>query len=107
MTMLRVRKNLNRWMTGVGSLVMMNLKLNKIEVEASVEIARQNSPGLSFPTPNAKATSVCDDNYEADTASDDNAKVDDRSGFTRDDEPEVEQDRSGASDRASVGAKVE
>ncbi|GJU06230.1 hypothetical protein Tco_1122660 [Tanacetum coccineum] len=30
-------------------------------LEASVEIARNNSPGLSFPTPNAKAMSVCDD----------------------------------------------
>ncbi|GKC26270.1 hypothetical protein Tco_1033564 [Tanacetum coccineum] len=33
--------------------------------------------------------------------------VDDRNGFTRDDEPEAEQDESGASDRASAGAKVE
>ncbi|GKC04827.1 hypothetical protein Tco_0996437 [Tanacetum coccineum] len=173
-------------------------------LEASVEIARKNSPGLSFPTPNAKATSLCDDideaddavDYnakatsvhddfgvpnaaaddnakatsvcddidEADAAADDNAKatsvhddvgvpdaaaddnakamsvcddineadataddnakatsvhddvgvpdavaddnVDDRNGFTHDDEPKAEQDRSGASDRASAGAKV-
>ncbi|GJR37148.1 hypothetical protein Tco_1212832 [Tanacetum coccineum] len=44
-------------------------------LEASVEIARKNSPGLSFPTPNAKATSVCDDIDEADAAADDNAKA--------------------------------
>ncbi|GJZ99308.1 hypothetical protein Tco_0671859 [Tanacetum coccineum] len=44
-------------------------------LEASVEIARKNSPGLSFPTPNAKAMSVCDDIDEADTAADDNEKA--------------------------------
>nr|GEV50916.1 hypothetical protein [Tanacetum cinerariifolium] len=33
--------------------------------------------------------------------------VDDQNGFTHDDEPEAEQDGSGASDRASVGAKFE
>nr|GEZ09797.1 hypothetical protein [Tanacetum cinerariifolium] len=44
-------------------------------LEASVEIARKNSPGLSFPTPNAKATSVCDDIDEADAATNDNAKA--------------------------------
>nr|GEV54007.1 reverse transcriptase domain-containing protein [Tanacetum cinerariifolium] len=43
-------------------------------LEASVEIARKNSHGLSFPTPNAKATSVCDDIDEADAATNDNAK---------------------------------
>ncbi|GKA17451.1 hypothetical protein Tco_0697288, partial [Tanacetum coccineum] len=43
-------------------------------LEASVEIARTNSPGLSFPTPNAKATSVCDDIDEANAAANDNAK---------------------------------
>ncbi|GKC11772.1 putative reverse transcriptase domain-containing protein, partial [Tanacetum coccineum] len=42
--------------------------------EASVEIARKNSPGLSFPTPNAKAMSVCDDIGEADATANDNAK---------------------------------
>nr|GEV67805.1 hypothetical protein [Tanacetum cinerariifolium] len=77
-------EHLNRWMTEMGSLVMMNLKLNKIYVklesyyknlEASVEIARKNSNGLSFLTPNAKATSVCDDINEADVAADDNAKA--------------------------------
>nr|GEV84773.1 phospholipase-like protein [Tanacetum cinerariifolium] len=41
---------------------------------ASVKIARKNLPGLSFLTPNAKATSVCDDIDEADAATDDNAK---------------------------------
>ncbi|GKB34852.1 phospholipase-like protein, partial [Tanacetum coccineum] len=46
-----------------------------ILTEASVEIARKNSPGLSFLTPNAKATSVCDDINEADAAADDNAKA--------------------------------
>ncbi|GKC35690.1 hypothetical protein Tco_1048074, partial [Tanacetum coccineum] len=44
-------------------------------MEASVEIARKNSPVLSFPTPNAKAMSVCDDIDEADVAADDNAKA--------------------------------
>nr|GEV37424.1 hypothetical protein [Tanacetum cinerariifolium] len=44
-------------------------------LEASVEIARKNSSGLSFLTPNAKATSVCDDIDEADAAADDNAKA--------------------------------
>ncbi|GJV46134.1 hypothetical protein Tco_1430670 [Tanacetum coccineum] len=44
-------------------------------LEASVEIAQKNSPGLSLPTPNAKATSVCDDIDEADAAADDNAKA--------------------------------
>ncbi|GKC96614.1 hypothetical protein Tco_1162056, partial [Tanacetum coccineum] len=44
-------------------------------LEASVKIARKNSPGLSFPTPNAKAMSVCDDIDEADAVADDNAKV--------------------------------
>ncbi|GJX09525.1 hypothetical protein Tco_0199384 [Tanacetum coccineum] len=44
-------------------------------LEASVDIARKNSHGLSFLTPNAKATSVCDGNYEADVAADDNAKA--------------------------------
>ncbi|GJY99015.1 hypothetical protein Tco_0516445 [Tanacetum coccineum] len=44
-------------------------------LEASVEIARKNSLGLSFPTPNAKAMSVCDDIDEADAAADDNAKA--------------------------------
>nr|GEU95076.1 hypothetical protein [Tanacetum cinerariifolium] len=43
-------------------------------LEASIEIARNNSPGLSFPTPNPKATSVCDYIDEADAAADDNAK---------------------------------
>ncbi|GJT46695.1 retrotransposon protein, putative, ty3-gypsy subclass [Tanacetum coccineum] len=43
-------------------------------LEASVDIARKNSPGLSFLTHNAKATSVCDDIDEADVAADDNAK---------------------------------
>ncbi|GKE32928.1 hypothetical protein Tco_1452250, partial [Tanacetum coccineum] len=44
-------------------------------LEASVEIARRNLPGLTFPTPNAKATSVCDDIDEVDAAADDNAKA--------------------------------
>ncbi|GJV40234.1 hypothetical protein Tco_1418674 [Tanacetum coccineum] len=44
-------------------------------LEASVDIARKNSPGLSFLTHNAKATSVCDDIDEADVAADDNAKA--------------------------------
>nr|GFB32301.1 hypothetical protein [Tanacetum cinerariifolium] len=44
-------------------------------LEASVEIARKNSPGLSFPTPNAKATSVHDDVGVPDVAVDDNAKA--------------------------------
>ncbi|GJW41239.1 hypothetical protein Tco_0067084 [Tanacetum coccineum] len=44
-------------------------------LEASVEIARKNSPGLSFPTPNAKATSVHDDVSVPDSAVDDNAKA--------------------------------
>nr|GEV81078.1 phospholipase-like protein [Tanacetum cinerariifolium] len=43
-------------------------------LEATVEIARKNSPGFSFPTPNAKTTSVCDDIDEADVVADDNAK---------------------------------
>nr|GEX65723.1 hypothetical protein [Tanacetum cinerariifolium] len=44
-------------------------------LEASVEIARKNSPGLSFPTSNAKDMSVCDDIDEADVAADNNAKA--------------------------------
>nr|GEW61408.1 phospholipase-like protein [Tanacetum cinerariifolium] len=44
-------------------------------LEASVEIARKNSHGLSFSTPNTKATSVCDDIDEADAVADDNAKA--------------------------------
>nr|GEU88186.1 phospholipase-like protein [Tanacetum cinerariifolium] len=59
MTMLRVRKDLNRWMTKTGSIVMMNLKLNKMEVVPQIE----------------RATSVCYDIDEADAAADDNAKA--------------------------------
>ncbi|GJS34664.1 phospholipase-like protein [Tanacetum coccineum] len=44
-------------------------------LEASVEIARKNSLGLSFLTPNSKAMSVCDDTDEANAATDDNAKA--------------------------------
>nr|GEZ83259.1 phospholipase-like protein [Tanacetum cinerariifolium] len=44
-------------------------------LEASVEIARKNSLGLSFPTPNVKAMSVYDDIDEADTVVDDNANA--------------------------------
>ncbi|GKF94018.1 hypothetical protein Tco_0283718, partial [Tanacetum coccineum] len=51
------------------------LESNYKNLEASVEIARKNSPGLSFPTTNAKATSVCDDIDEADAAADDNSKA--------------------------------
>ncbi|GKA03248.1 ribonuclease H-like domain-containing protein [Tanacetum coccineum] len=51
------------------------LELYYKNLEASVEIARTNSPRLSFPTPNAKATSVCDDIDKADAAIDDNAKT--------------------------------
>ncbi|GJX50457.1 hypothetical protein Tco_0277302 [Tanacetum coccineum] len=45
------------------------------EVALEEELDLKNSPGLSFPTPNAKATSVCDDIDETDAATDDNAKV--------------------------------
>ncbi|GJW75168.1 hypothetical protein Tco_0134538 [Tanacetum coccineum] len=41
-------------------------------LEAYVEIDKKNSPRLSFPTPNAKATSVRDDVYVPDAAADDN-----------------------------------
>nr|GEW73246.1 hypothetical protein [Tanacetum cinerariifolium] len=45
------------------------------KLEASVEIARKNSSGLSLLNPNAKATSVCDDTDEADATADDNSKA--------------------------------
>ncbi|GJU51550.1 phospholipase-like protein [Tanacetum coccineum] len=41
-------------------------------LEAYVEIDNKNSPRLSFPTPNAKATSVCDDVCVTNAAADDN-----------------------------------
>nr|GEU97536.1 hypothetical protein [Tanacetum cinerariifolium] len=44
-------------------------------LEASIEIARKKAHGLSFPTPNVKAMSVCDDIDEADAVVDDNAKA--------------------------------
>nr|GEW94557.1 putative reverse transcriptase domain-containing protein [Tanacetum cinerariifolium] len=44
-------------------------------LKATVKIARKNSHGLSFPTHNAKATSVHDDVGVPDAATDDNAKV--------------------------------
>nr|GEV51314.1 retrovirus-related Pol polyprotein from transposon TNT 1-94 [Tanacetum cinerariifolium] len=44
-------------------------------LEASIEIAKKNSPRSSFLISNANAMSVCDDIDEADAAADDNAKA--------------------------------
>ncbi|GJT49344.1 hypothetical protein Tco_0975501 [Tanacetum coccineum] len=45
------------------------------KVKETKSTKEKDSPGLSFPTPNAKATSVCDDIDEADATTNDNAKA--------------------------------
>nr|GFA04524.1 hypothetical protein [Tanacetum cinerariifolium] len=51
------------------------LKSSYKELEAYVEIAKKSFPVLSFSTPNAKDTSVCDDVGEPDAATNYNAKA--------------------------------
>ncbi|GJR57489.1 hypothetical protein Tco_1499651 [Tanacetum coccineum] len=61
----------------VDSLTSRYVKLEPCykNLAAYVEIAKKNLPGLSFPTPNAKATSALDENEGPFPTADDNAKA--------------------------------
>ncbi|GKB24235.1 hypothetical protein Tco_0863636 [Tanacetum coccineum] len=59
------------------------------------------------PTLKERYENWCRKSYDYVACKEKSEQVDDQNGFTRDDEPEAEQDGSGTSDRASAGAKVE
>ncbi|GKC89127.1 hypothetical protein Tco_1149776 [Tanacetum coccineum] len=80
-------------------------KWKKLSVEDSI---RDSNPITQIrPDLKERDENWCRKTYDYVTCKERSKQVDDQNGFTHDDEPEAKQDGSGASDRASAGAKVE